>query len=240
METIGIATLLAMILAGDKSAESIWGLSTAAQYVNLMRTLEYSQQSEFEADQDAVQLLRRTPYRPVAMLTLLERFARDAERQVGPTIAFIQTHPPSRERVEQVEATLKSLGIATDTAARRAVTKVSVATSEEVTVGDQKLWRVMLNGHEILTVAATDHGSSADRAKQIADAINAALDVGMRPYEVAGAADGSAIIYRGEPIFPLAIQDAALAPGVPSLPDLAAKVAHNLQYAIEKGLIADL
>jgi hypothetical protein len=238
--TVTLATLLALILAGDKSGEQIFDLSWAAGYINVIRTLEYSQDAELEADQESINVLQKTSYRPVAVLTLMERLARDADRKVGPTLTFVQSHPPSRERVERIKDTLVARGIAFDAAARRAVTKSPSAKPEEVTVGEQTLWRVVLNDHEILTVAAAGDLSSADRAKGIADAINAALDAGMQRYEVAADADAGAITYRGKTIFTVTAGDAALAPDSPTLAVLTAKVSYNLQYAIEKGVVSEL
>ncbi len=67
-------------------------------------TAGYSRASEEEADETAVEILRRAGYSPRALLTYLEQMAADWESD-GP--GFMQTHPSPSDRMEVVEEALR-------------------------------------------------------------------------------------------------------------------------------------
>ena len=232
--TIELATLLALILAKDKSAEDVYNVSYAASLVNIAKTMEYSQTAELEADQGAIDIMQKTGYRPVAMLTIMDRFTRDENRSSTVDMGFLRSHPPSKERSQAIEDTLHQRHIATDKAARRAVTTLSVAKAEEVKVGDHTLQRVMMNGQEIVRVP------TVERANQIVVAINKALDDGMEVFDIQLSADAATISNRRTPLVTLTPEDSAVADGNPPLPNLTQQVYKNLRVALTKGDLENL
>ena len=102
------AAMLAAILAGAASRDSNVGLAgvMASQSAAMQAQLNYSRESEFEADRIGIGVMAAAGYEPTAMAGFFETLGRRMGSP-GPNakiIEFLQTHPVTSARVAEAKA----------------------------------------------------------------------------------------------------------------------------------------
>ena len=102
------AAMLAAILAGAASHSSNAGIAgvLASQRAAVQAQLNYSRESEYEADRVGIGVLAASGYEPAAMATFFETMGRRTG-SAGPNakiIEFLQTHPVTSARVAEAKA----------------------------------------------------------------------------------------------------------------------------------------
>ena len=102
------AAMLAAILAGAASRNSNAGLAgvMGAQSAAIQSQLNYSRESEYEADRVGIGVMAAAGYEPAAMATFFETMGRRTG-SAGPNakiIEFLQTHPVTSARVAEAKA----------------------------------------------------------------------------------------------------------------------------------------
>ncbi|MCC6484431.1 MAG: M48 family metalloprotease [Armatimonadetes bacterium] len=219
-----LAMVLVAMIAARASPENTGNVLMGARFVQLARLNGYSRQAEEDADLTGLALLTRSKYNPVGMLTFMERLARDEILRPSINWGVYQTHPFAADRAHELEARLIGLGIPIN---RRAVTKGPVASVKQ-NEKDKDLFEVWLDGQMMFAPAKTDQ-SSEDRAKSIAEHINALLNEDLRTRDVRQSANPATVTARGELLIDVKPEDTTLA-GQPA--DQVAKKAYDVLYGV--------
>jgi beta-barrel assembly-enhancing protease len=144
---------------------------------------DYQRDLERDADLNGIAYLTKTPYSPVAMLTLMEHLS-DAERYSGvPTdLGIYQDHPTAAERVEYIRADLIERHI--PIVRRTAEGYLKIALDPE-TPGDGQPVTIRVDGVPVLTIgAAADGRSPIDRAQAAAARLDAFFNQDPAAYDV--------------------------------------------------------
>lgn len=198
-----ILGVLAALLLGRMHTEGLGNMLFGAEVVKIAYLNQYGQEAETEADRTGVEYLIQTgKYNPVGMLTVLERLARDEERQAGPPLGVFRTHPPGRERVQALEAFLRTRNIPIN---RRAVQDQLHARAVEVTAGGQQAAEVRLGDTVVFRTAA-----GLPAATRIAEELTRWILDGAEARDVRVAADGVTVTLAGHPVYTISPEDAAL------------------------------
>ncbi len=106
---LGAAMLLDATLGGtDASAKRRAGRQVAAFFIGVQQ-LSYGRDAEREADRFAVESTYAAGIGPEGTATFFEKLMAMQEREPGRLEGLFSTHPPSRERVENVRAQIGEL-----------------------------------------------------------------------------------------------------------------------------------
>jgi len=221
------AGLLAAILARVPTADTM-NLLTGFQLIAIQKVNGFGQDAERDSDHAGIILAHKAGYNPVGMLTFMERLGRDQKTRPDVELGIFRTHPPERERAENMIAQLKEMGLPIN---RREVTNAlkvqvrSVTASKEAP--DTKLEgvsEVLLEGKVLYRTA------SADRAKQVAEALDRLLDSDLQIYDLSR--QGATLLARGEPVLTMNPEDASLLDGAnpTTAADQAYKLLRNALY----------
>ncbi len=126
----------------------------------------YQRDLEENADLTGISYLTKTPYDPVAMLTLMEHLAQSERLSGLPDDAGIyQDHPKPAERVTYIYADLQRLGIPIVRRLAEGYLKITLAPR---TPEDARSVTILVDGQPVLTLGATVDGQSpADRAQAV-------------------------------------------------------------------------
>ncbi len=210
IDMYSLPLLLAAILGKSKDAGNI---VVTQQLLSTALTSGWSVKAELDADHTGFAFLLKSKYHPVALLTFMERLAFQ-ERQ-GPNIDYgIQrTHPPSRERVNQILGLLKDNNLPV---ARSQVTTSYRATAVAADSGiDVKFGKLLL-------FKLKGDGASS-RADEIVPRLNEFFDSSPQLFSVR--TDGSRLLGNGKTLVEFATAD-----GDPST--LAAEAQANVKKAL--------
>ncbi len=101
----GFWTLLVALLSREPA------IAAGAQLIGVGLLSGYSRDLERDADLTSISYLVKTPYTPVAALTLMERLAREEQLQPQRDLGAFADHPTAQERVAYIETELKQRGI---------------------------------------------------------------------------------------------------------------------------------
>lgn len=201
--------LLATIIAGAPTAD-IGNVMMGARFIQIAKLNGYSRVAEQDADAMGLAILTKSKYNPVGMLTFMERLARDELNRPAIDWGVYQTHPYPGDRSREIASRLKQMGIEID---RRAVTKAAAAeVRPSKTEGLSEVWL----GGKLMFAPSSGAQSSEERAKAVAERLNALLDAGLRLRDVRLSQDPPAVIARGESLIEVSAEDAALAAGKPA------------------------
>src|SRR5436853_7602108 len=116
-----LAAVIAGAAGGGQVASAASNVLAAGQLVQIATMTGYSRRLEAEADRVGVEALVDSKYNPVAMLTLMQKLARDERLRGNPDYGIFQDHPYSNERVAAIKTQLEKLHFATDTGTQRKV-----------------------------------------------------------------------------------------------------------------------
>lgn len=223
LATIGV------LLAGIFSGKDI---GPVAQGVNILGTAAingYTVDLETEADRDGMDIMLKSQYNPVGMMTFMERLAMDEARSgVGQVeLGIFRTHPYTPERAAAMRKILDERGIEIN---RRLVTRSVRVVAEPVRLDNQDAATLRMDKESIITLGAYGGASAMDRAGAAAEQINKMLDANLTMREVSAGAGSNEVTARGRTVIRVTEADARLA-GKP-----AAQVAADAANAIRRSL----
>lgn len=181
MSVLQLPILIAAIIA---RSPAIADVGTATRLAALSDESKFSIKAEEAADYGGLQLLMKSNYNPVAMLTFMERLAAKEryldrfERSLG----ILQTHPISRERAETMMRNLQAFNIPIKRS--KASPSFRVTTKE----GADGAVSLFFNSHRLYTFGGTEaHERAAlavDRLNDFFDAVPEMYDVSTRENEI--------------------------------------------------------
>jgi beta-barrel assembly-enhancing protease len=195
VQSITLPLVLLSILAGgaNSGAEAM----QVGNLVGMAKGSGWSLKAELAADEGGFQYLEKSRYNPTAMLTLMERLARDERNGPQYSLGILQSHPPSKERAQ---AFIKLMTDAHMPIKRSAVSTSLRAVSKTLDGGAVEIWYA---GRKLVTLGGLN---AANRAEAALPKLNAFFDATPELYEVK--ADDNQILYRGDVLFDLTQEDA--------------------------------
>lgn len=184
----------------------------------------YTRDLEREADLASIDYLTRTPFSPVAVLTVLERLLRTEQLAPQPEVLAFADHPKTSERVQYVQQALADRRIPLH---RRAPANYLVLRTRESQDGNTFHAEILVNDRAI--VRLTD----LSKIRAAAEALDRLFDDDLEPYEVTAreTSDGWGVFARGFAILRLTPRDVPAGGG--TVRDFAAGIAARLKAAIE-------
>ncbi len=207
------AVLLAAALSVlARSAVPLMGVQLAAQGV----MSDYQRDLEQDADLTGMMYLTKTPYSPVAMLTLMEHLA-DVGRLSGQPqdMGIYQDHPKPEQRVIYIKAALQRLGVPI---VRRIPEGYLAITLDPQNAAEGQPVTIRVDGEPVITLGASAYGVPAPaRAQAIAANLDAFFDRDPAPFDVraVNVASRWSIIGGERDLFDITPQDAAFARTTP-------------------------
>ncbi len=198
-----IIGVLSALLLGRLHSSGLGNMLFGAEIVKTAYLNQYGQEAETEADRAGVEYLIKTgKYNPVGILTVIERLARDEERQAGPQLGVFRTHPPGRQRVEALESYLRAQNVSIN---RRAVQDQLRASARDTSTDDRSAAQVRLGEEVIYETAA-----GLPEAQRVAARLSQLILDGAEMRDVRVADDEVTVTLRGEALFSVTPADAAL------------------------------
>ena len=202
-----VLAILAAVIAASATSNSSRSSESQDQSVGVFEVVAMGQavraaiingygiEAEREADDDALQYMLKSPYQPVALLTVLEGLTRMAESRPPVEFGYLQTHPAPRERMNRIEQQLRELKIPIN---RRLVTKALEASAETVKVKDREIAQVTIASKPVFQPAAMlGDKTPLQRAGEMAEQINLALRENMQVFDLRTVAKGNLMEVRG-------------------------------------------
>lgn len=172
-------------------------LLTGFQLLAIQKVNGYGQTAEKDADQGGIILAQKAGYNPVGMLTFMERLARDQRSHPDIEMGIFRTHPPEKIRAEAMISQISQLGLPINRRSTSNILKVSTQVDGPAT-------EVLLDGKLFLRTR------KPERAKEVALALDKALDQDLQVYDVRK--QGPSIQIRGQHLVTLEAGDGAFPP----------------------------
>jgi predicted Zn-dependent protease len=223
LATIGV------LLAGVFSGKDI---GPVAQGVNILGTAAingYTVDLETEADRDGMDIMLKSRYNPVGMMTFMERLAMDEARSGAGQVelGIFRTHPYTPDRAAAMRKILNEHDIEIN---RRLVTKSVRVVAEPARIENQDAATLRMDKESIITLSADSGMSAMDRAGAVAEQMNKLLAANLSMREVAANTGSNEVTARGRTVIRVTEADAKLA-GKP-----AAQIAADAANAIRRSL----
>jgi beta-barrel assembly-enhancing protease len=187
---MAIAALGAIL--GKVPLQDTGNLLTGFQLLAIQKVNGYGQTAERDADQGGIILAQKAGYNPVGMLTFMERLARDQRSHPDVELGIFRTHPPEKVRAEAMITQITQLGMPINRRATADILKVATRT-------DGPMTEVLLDGKVFLRTP------KPERAKEVAAALDKALDQDLQVYDVRK--QGTSIQIRGQNLVTLETTD---------------------------------
>ena len=211
-----LATLVAHVPAADAL-----NLLQGFQLIAIQKVNGFGQEAERDADHGGLTIAAKAGYNPVGMLTFMERLERDQKLRPDVELGIYRTHPPEKERVENITAQLTEMKVPIN---RRAVTNILKVEVRKVAVTkDVQAYEVLLDKKALYRTP------SAERARATADKLNIALDKDTQIYDIRRR--GSEVLVRGESVVAILPQDTDL-PGSLTPEQVAEAFYKGLRFAL--------
>ncbi len=195
--------LLATMLGGARTSD-LSNILLGVQLYQIARLNGYGMQAERDADYAAITYMREAGYNPVGLLTFLERLAKRPELVDW---GIYRSHPLDAQRVAAAKTTIHDLGMPIN---RRETTNAIKAEVKVDTVDGIELPGVYIKENLIYRPAPADGKTASQRAAEVADAINNALDSDLQMYELKVDPSGGGVITREKPLIVVTDADARL------------------------------
>lgn len=194
IDTLTIPLILAAILKGGANAGNgvVFG-----QLLNVALGSGWSLKAEQAADYGGFQYLIKSKYNPTAMLTVMERLARDERNSPRIDYGIFRDHPPSRERANAI---VYQLNVRHIPIRRSAVTTSLRATAKKT---DKGAFDIFFGPSKLTTIAGKD---AEARAQTAVTKLNEMYDSTPELYEVR--LDGSDIQFKNRTVLSLNGDDA--------------------------------
>lgn len=205
---VAIGAALAGRVAGNSGygvSNDVGNLMLAAQLYTLARVNSWSMEAERDSDQGGVRYMLKTRFKPVGMLTFMERLARQEAIGVQHELGYLRNHPRSVERSDALTALLQDLKIPLN---RRDVDPTLRAVVQTLTLNGVGMAEVRLGDTVVARVAAAGDQTADARARALAQSVNLLFDQGLQGYEVRIAAGGSRVMVRGRSLVTFTPADA--------------------------------
>ncbi len=148
-------------LASKGDGETIANLAMASSLYQIAILNGYSQQAESDSDSAAIDLMLKSGFNPVGMLTPMERLMQNPELV---NLGIYRSHPLSSERVIAIKAKLRQLDIPIIRSS--VLGKVDIKYDIEETEAGQ-VYSLKLSGEEILKVSTGDAEKDKARCDRI-------------------------------------------------------------------------
>lgn len=188
-----IPLLLATILTGGRIGPEFLQLGSL---VGQALGSGWSVEAELASDYGGLQLLRKSSYNPVGMLTFMERLAkRDRVAEGAIDWGIYRTHPPSRQRADALIQRLAEANVAIRRSAVSTSFRVQVKETSEIWFAGRKLFK--FGGNEAVVRA----NEAAVELNGFLDEVPALFDLKM---------DGGTVFGRRERLFEIREDDLAL------------------------------
>jgi len=222
--------LIAALVARVPTADTM-NLMTGFQLIALQKVNGFGQDAERDADHGGVILTQKSGYNPVGSLTFMERLERDEKQRPDVELGIFRTHPPGKERAENIEGQIVAMGMPVN---RREVTNtlrvqvrpVVAKTGEPATSASE----VVLDGK--LLYRTPDE----KRAQAVAETVNKLLDDNLQIYDLT--LGGATISARGKPVLTVETGDIAAYTATDTTPETAAESAFKtLRNALYRHLL---
>jgi beta-barrel assembly-enhancing protease len=204
-------TLPAVIAAIILGGETGHGVLMGSQLLTQANASGWHINAEKAADYAGLQYMIKSDYNPVAMLTMMERLARNERFRASTmrTLGIFQTHPLSRDRADALTAHLKDLGIPIKRSLASTVYRVDL---RDLPNGAVEAW---FDGRKLYTFG----GSNARaRSEEAAKKLNDFFDQVPELFEVQSR-EADVILGRRLPLLKIEPEDVA-AVGASSMEEL--------------------
>lgn len=212
-------TLIIVALTGDPN------LAAGAQLISYGMLSGYTRELEREADLLSIAYLARTPYTPVAALTLMERLLRDERFRATVDPGAFRDHPRTEERVAYIQTELRRRSIPI---VRRAAANFLRISTQKVTDGGREISELLVNDSPV--VRLPDPARIAGMAATLGQFFDNDPDPGHVMTIRLG--DTWEIIGGGKVLLTIKAADAAFF-GI-SIADAAMQIQSRLRWAIEQ------
>ncbi|MBI3947182.1 MAG: M48 family metalloprotease [Armatimonadetes bacterium] len=191
----------------------------------------YGQRAEVEADDAAVDyLIKSKQYNPNGVLQFMERLLRAERQQPEVPLGIFQTHPPTRERVDDIRAQLTAAGIPI---VRLPGKDTPTAEARSVTVNGREIAEVVLRDQPLFQPAVEKDGQKPlARAEESARRVSGIFREYAEGRHVRVRAEGEArvLYYRDSPLLEITPADAQFHHATPD--ELAARAEKALRAVI--------
>jgi beta-barrel assembly-enhancing protease len=189
MQNTAAIALLAAMIGGSKSSD-LNNILLGVQLYQIAKVNGYGMQAERDSDRGAVYYMHQSGFNPVGLLTFLERLAKRPEFV---DYGIYRSHPIDAERVQAAKANIVKLGLPIN---RRDTTHAIKAEVKPSKVDGDDAAEVVIDGKAIYRPAPAGGKTAQQRAEETAEAINTALDAGLRIHELKADPAG-AVTVRG-------------------------------------------
>jgi len=212
-------TIVVAVLSRDPA------IAQGAQLISYGLLSGYTREMEREADLLGLAYVTKTPYTPVAALTVMERLLREERYRPRVDPGDFRDHPKTEERVAYLEAELRRRGIPL---VRRAAANYLRVTTRTVTEGGRQVAELAVNGDVIVRLPDPSRiAAMAAALDQFFDRDPDAAEVGVirlgQTYEIVGGRTTLLTVTPADGTF-LGISPA----------DAAASIQSRLRWAIEQ------
>jgi len=103
---LSLAFAILVARSNPQLASGAISFGNAAQVQNL---LDYTRENEKEADRVGLEILSKSGYDPSGMISFFDTLQTFNEFSTGPSPSFLRTHPPSSDRISDIQDRLKVL-----------------------------------------------------------------------------------------------------------------------------------
>jgi predicted Zn-dependent protease len=205
--TLG-SLLLGAAGAGGEALSALYG----AQLYSIATLTGYGRELEREADRVGIDLVMKTDYSAVGMLTFMKKLARDEARR-GDDLGIYQSHPYSSERTVLIEQRLKQLHVACDAASQRRVANAFLVEVQAQVAEGRELGEIRLNGKPVIQLADPERFSSAlERAQAVGHELEGLfLQQSLTIRDLRLGTDRTTILARGHQLLRVLPEDAQAA-----------------------------
>jgi predicted Zn-dependent protease len=162
-EKLQLGTLLAVLVAAMTRSQDASNIAVGAQLGAQAFASGWSQDAERASDFGGLQYMMKSKYDPTGSVTFMERLARDEKAKGSIDWGIFRTHPPSKERVQNILNHMGKFNLPVRRSAVAASFRTIVKPGEDGTV---EAW---FNGRKIYTFAGTNALARADSAAKKLD-----------------------------------------------------------------------
>jgi len=197
-EKLQIAQILAVIVAAMTRSKDATNVMQGVQLGAQSMISTWGVDAEKAADFGGFQYMLKSKYDPTGMITMMERLARDEKSRPSLDWGIYRTHPPSKERAQDLIADMEERNLP--------IHRSAVTTSFRVQIkpGDAGTVEAWFSGHKLYTFAGTDALARADAS---AEKLDAFFDKVPQMIEVT---EGKAqVLYNFRPLLDITPDDAA-------------------------------
>jgi len=217
LEAITLPLILLSIFAGGTDASNV---ATGGMLLNQAIGSGWSVRAEESADTGGLQYMQLSGYDPVGMLTFMERLAYDDRKRANIDWGIYRTHPPSRERAENLRNGMRAVGI--PIARSRVTTSLRAKVTPDAEGGTVS---VFFASARVLTFGGPD---ATTRATTFSREFDVFMDSVPKLYELRS--EGGVILGRSRPLVTLTEADAAVRNK--PLPQLVREAVQSVKAAI--------